>query len=370
MNKKLVLPFLLLFFIAACTSSESSVAGFLIKGKITNYPDKSIALYELTTRGLRFIDSANIATDGSFELKGKLKEKTFCSISVPNGAVILVVDTNSNINLSVDANSPDQYGVNGSAESEKMRALLGINYKYMMGVRNLEAKYSTYGNEIPPVSVQNTIRLEYDSIMTKRKDELQNFAMATENTIVPFFVTNFLLPESDFDFLQKVDDRFYSRYALSKYAMDLHQRVSELRKTAVGQSAPDIVLPDPFGKSTALSSLRGKTVLIDFWASWCKPCRQESPRLVKLYSKYKALGFEIYSVSLDDNREAWQKAINDDKLLWTHVSDLRKWNSAVVSQYKIEAIPYTVLINRDGKIIAKNLRAEALEEKLREVFNQ
>jgi peroxiredoxin len=147
-----------------------------------------------------------------------------------------------------------------------------------------------------------------------------------------------------------------------------HQRVETLRKTAEGQPAPDIVLNDPYGKTIALSSLRGKYVLVDFWASWCQPCRMESPNLVRMYNAYKSKGFDIFSVSLDDNREAWVKAINDDKLLWTHVSDLQKWNSSVVSQYNIEGIPFTVLLDKEGKIIAKNLRGKALEDQLKQLF--
>ena len=136
-----------------------------------------------------------------------------------------------------------------------------------------------------------------------------------------------------------------------------------------GKKAPEIALPNPQGDTVRLSSLEGNVVLVDFWASWCGPCRKESPNLVKTYSKYKDEGFEIYSVSLDRSRKNWVKAIEDDHLDWTHVSDLKYWNSLVVDLYGFSGIPHTVLLDEQGRVIAKNLRGEALGEKLEEVLD-
>lgn len=129
--------------------------------------------------------------------------------------------------------------------------------------------------------------------------------------------------------------------------------------------APEISLKDPSGKVRNLSDLRGKVVLIDFWASWCGPCRRENPNVVKMYKKYKEKGFEIFSVSLDNDKNAWKRAIDADGLLWeNHVSDLQGWKSSVVNTYKFQGIPYTVLIDKNGKIIEKGLRGQGLERKL------
>jgi peroxiredoxin len=357
-----------LIFSGCGDNNEAAHSGFTIKGRITNFPDKKIELYELTTKGLRLIDSSLVATDGSFVFEGQLPEKTFCTIGLPNGAVVLVVDSNSTINISVDANSPDQFGVNGSRDSEILRKMLGINNKYMLAVQGLEKKYERFAQQQPTEAESRMMRSDYDSIMASRTRDLQAYALSLENTIVPYFAANFLLPESDFNFIKEIDDKFYGQQARSKYAQQHRKRVDELRKTAPGQVAPDIVLADPFGKIVALSSLRGKVVLVDFWASWCKPCREESPNLVRLYNKYKTSGFDIFSVSLDDNRDQWQKAINDDKLLWTHVSDLQKWNSPVVALYRIDAIPATMLLDKEGRIVARNLRGPALELALENAF--
>lgn len=135
-----------------------------------------------------------------------------------------------------------------------------------------------------------------------------------------------------------------------------------------GQPAPDIALTDPEGKVRRLSELRGKWVLIDFWASWCRPCRMENPNVVRLYQKYNSRGFEIFGVSLDHNREAWLQAIQADRLTWIHVSDLKGWQSAGAQLYRVSGIPFTVLVDPEGRIAAKGLRGATLEARLRELF--
>ena len=140
-------------------------------------------------------------------------------------------------------------------------------------------------------------------------------------------------------------------------------------RLGVGVAAPEIALPSPSDDTVQLSSLRGKIVLLDFWASWCAPCRHENPNLVRNYKKYKDKGFEIYQVSFDRTKSAWLKGIEDDKLDWFHVSDLQYWNSIVVPVYNIQGIPMNYLLDREGKIMAHNLRGEQLGRKLEEIFN-
>lgn len=364
--KNIFIATLLLLTIACAKPEEKK--GFVVKGTITNLTGTQLTIQELTPKGLVFIDSATVAPDGSFEFNGNISERTFCVIQMNNSAAVLVVDSMAEIVMTIDANKPEEFTIKGSSETEKLKQLLKVNNKYMQLVQAIEGKYAQYGDNIPPVAVQEQIRGEYDSIMKAREVEMQQTAMQLENSLVPYFATNYLMPQANFDFLKQVDAKYYAEFSKSKYAQELHKRIEVLGKTAIGSVAPDVVLQDPFGKTISLSSLRGKTVLVDFWASWCRPCREESPNLVKAYNKYKTRGFEVFSVSLDDNRDAWQKAINDDKLLWTHVSDLMKWNSSVVNLYNIESIPFTVLIDADGKIIAKNLRGKALDEKLAEIL--
>ncbi len=149
----------------------------------------------------------------------------------------------------------------------------------------------------------------------------------------------------------------------------IEQSQKSAAKIAPGEIAPNIVMNDPSGNPMSLESLRGKVVLIDFWASWCGPCRRENPNVVRTYQKYNPKGFEIFSVSFDQDGNKWKDAIQQDNLIWPyHVSDLAGWNSAAGKIYGVTSIPFTVLIDKEGKIISKGLRGTSLEQKLAEIF--
>jgi len=175
------------------------------------------------------------------------------------------------------------------------------------------------------------------------------------------------MPRSEFfaGFRDQVD-RMEQQLVAQKAQEAEMERLSNL--IPVGSEAPDFSQQDPNGKTITLSSLRGKVVLIDFWASWCKPCRMENPNVKRVYDKYHNKGFEILGVSLDREKGAWTGAIQQDGLPWLHVSDLQFWNNAAAQQYGISSIPFTVLVDKDGKVIDKNLRGPALEAKLAELF--
>ena len=160
----------------------------------------------------------------------------------------------------------------------------------------------------------------------------------------------------------------YQEFEINKRTKkQLEQEEQEINSGKM--SAPDFVAINPDGNEIKLSDLRGKVVLLDFWASWCLPCRKENPNVVKMYHKFKSKGFEVFSFSLDEDKKKWIKAIKEDHLVWkSHGTDLKGWAGPMKDIYKFEGIPFTVLINKYGKIIAKNLRGQALENKLNEIF--
>ena len=184
--------------------------------------------------------------------------------------------------------------------------------------------------------------------------------------LVTYFESSF---EQYYDLYKTVRDGTKPKYPNHDFVKHVDQKVNSV--IAVGAEAPDIELPDPNGNMRRMSDLRGKVVLLDFWASWCRPCRMENPNVVRLYHQYNAKGFEVFSVSLDNNRDNWLNAIQADGLVWpNHVSDLRGWGSAGGRQYGIMSIPATVLIDREGRVVARNLRGQQLEQKLKELFSE
>ncbi|MEA3318297.1 MAG: TlpA disulfide reductase family protein, partial [Bacteroidota bacterium] len=192
--------------------------------------------------------------------------------------------------------------------------------------------------------------------------------------------SNLFDPKKDYKYFEKVDSCLSQNFPNTEITKTFHKQVLNIsskinaqisldNKVSIGFKAPEIALPTPNGDTISLSSLEGKYILLNFWASWCIPCRTETPKLIKIYKKYKNKGFEIYQVSLDRKEESWKNAIKKDNLNWINVSDLKFWDSAPAKIYNIRSIPTNFLINKKGIIIAKNLRGEALEIKLSELFN-
>jgi thiol-disulfide isomerase/thioredoxin len=254
--------------------------------------------------------------------------------------------------------------------------LTGLNKIYMENsekpeseiVESLDSLAQIYLNEI------NTYTKKYiDDNITS----LVSLVALYQQVAPSVYVLN---ASRDLKYFIKVDSSMYSLYPEYEPVVTLHGQVKELTaqieaETASGTSAvsenraPDIALPTPAGDTVTLSSTRGSVVLLDFWASWCAPCRKENPNLVNAYNLYHRKGFQIYQVSLDKTKEAWMKGIEDDKLeKWIHVSDVQYWNSSVVPLYKIESIPANYLLDKEGNIIASNLRGERLMTVLAELY--
>ena len=181
--------------------------------------------------------------------------------------------------------------------------------------------------------------------------------------------TRSIEPEKLEKVVSGLNKRFPGNESIASVVTQYGQMIAQYKaKPHVGGTAPDITMADTSGKSFSLSMLRGKYVLVDFWASWCGPCRGENPNVVKAYNTYKDKNFTVLGVSLDKDKASWIKAINDDHLTWYHISDLKQWSSAAVGLYGFDGIPYNVLVDPQGKIIGDNLRGEALEMKLAELI--
>ena len=374
MKKALLIFTISLSFLGACNKmgSKNGVDSgtFKIYGKLHNQSSGKIYLSELGEQQFVFKDTANVLQDGSFSFEGKVKEPSVYRISLTDQNMMLFMLDNKDIQVEADAKDLRKtYAVKGSEEAELFKSLTDKLDKMQASAMQLQERF-TKANEAGNEDSARFIQERFMQLQKANGKIIKQFIKEHNKTAVSVFATlNLLNPETDFGFADSMAAVFNKNLPESQYTKALVKRLEPLKTLAVGKAAPDITLPTPDGKSLSLSSLKGKYVLVDFWASWCGPCRQENPNVVRMYNKYKDKGFEIFGVSLDESKDKWLGAIQKDQLTWQHVSDLKGWQSAAAQLYNIQAIPQTVLLDKEGKIIARNLRGPALEAKVAELLN-
>ncbi len=371
-------------------SCERQEDGFTISGKIENASGGMIHLRKMTSRDLVPVDSCRFDTSGTFTLRGTSEESRFFAVFVQAGNYAYLLAKNGDrISFNGDARDlSSTYRVEGSEDSRLIRELTKEQSRTIEGIQRLNKIFSDSLQSPNFMSIKAGLDSAYADIIDAQRDFTFRFIEENLNSQASLMALyqqigprHFLLdPDEDFRYFAMVDSSLSILYPGSDAVIDLHRQVEELRqrrqmealaaaRLGIGAEAPEIALPSPSGDTILLSSLRGKVVLLDFWASWCAPCRYENPNLVSFYKKYNDKGFEIYQVSLDRTREAWLNGIEQDQLEWTHVSDLQYWNSIVVPVYNIQGIPMNYLLDREGRIIASNLRGDMLGQKLDEIFN-
>jgi len=386
MNRKLILFLFVIILFAGCKNNSVQISGTLsnpVKGAY-------VFLDELKANNLTTVDSVVISDKGNFDFKVDIKNPAFYLVKISDeNFLTMLIEPGEKVSLEAKYDSLNfPVKVTGSKGTELMaeynstlrktiNKLTGLNNIYMQNAEN---------PQLPKIieSLDSLAKIYLTDINVYTKNYIdQNISslvclVALYQQVAPnVYVLN---PSEDMKYFIKVDSSLNSMYPEYEPVVMLHSQVKEFIAgmpsntqiapvTGGGAEAPEISLPTPNGDTIKLSSTRGSVVLLDFWAAWCGPCRMENPNLVKAYDLYHKNGFEIYQVSLDKTKEAWMKGIKDDKLeRWIHVSDIQYWNSVVVPLYKIESIPSNLLLDKDGKIIASNLRGEKLQEKLAEIF--
>jgi thiol-disulfide isomerase/thioredoxin len=347
------------------TANAQTNKPFTITGKLEGLGDQMVVL---TTQyqGQSIADSV-LSKKGSFTLKGTTPGTLFYGLRFGKNKFLgLPIDANEKMNIVGNVDKLNEAVITGSKHLAVWKewgkawttitARAGVLYKMMDSISKAPNKDRKYVDD------------EFVKLNDRLVDTVEVFVKKYPSSpMLPFIIIDRFINYPNPDKAKSTYAALTQSAKNSIYGKELGEALRVAAKTGVGVK-PSFTLPDRDGKALSLASLKGKVVLVDFWASWCGPCRKENPNLVKAYAKYHDKGFEIIGVSLDDKKESWLKAIEADKLVWLHASDLKGWKSDLAAEYGIKSIPTSFLVDADGKIIAKDLRGDSLEKKLESIF--
>ena len=340
-----------------------------IQAEIVNLPiGITIYLSKVDVSGPKAIDSVKADELGKFNLIAPANEENLFLLLVGEKRLPVFLEAGKH-SLIGDYNSlPGSFSYSNSPLTEMLKRVEAIRQDFDVKSRALQEEFQMAmmgRNKEKAASIEKSFTI----LLKSNKGQIKHIIDSIGPSPVSHLATSMLSVDEDLGYLDSLANRFEKEKPKAIYTQKILKYLEIPRKLGIGKEAPDFSLPDPNGKQIKLSEFRGNWVLLDFWASWCKPCRAENPGLVATYNLFKAKGFKILSVSLDADKSAWMKAVVTDKLYWAHSSDLKGWDNVAATLYGISSIPASFLIDPNGKIRARNLHQEELAVKLKEVMN-
>jgi len=368
--------------IYSCGEGSKNTSGFELKGTLQNSKSESIYLEKLSQKGTIVVDSGLIDEKGEFKLNSYSPSVGFYRLRINNANfAMLVLDSAQKVSITGDARDlGNTFNAEGSPDT---KLFLEYNVLAQNQKRRTDSLENIFRTAIITMkldslradSLSKQLQKPYETMIAEYSDKVAKKITENPGSFASIMAIQQLKPENYMDVYKALDKGLQAKYPDNSDVKAFHGMVQQTQTMVartealkIGNDAPEIMLPTPNNKDLALSSLKGKVVLIDFWASWCAPCRKEMPNVKRSYEKYKNKGFEIYGVSLDKERDAWLEAISKDGLTWPQVSDLKFWQSEAAQTYAVQSIPYTVLVSREGKILAIGLRGNDLDAKLAEIL--
>lgn len=374
--KKIIYIAAVIVLAGACEAKKPSF--FEVSGVIENAPGKKLILMETPYANAQpvVLDSTFLKDKGAFTLKGRANEESIYRLILENGPELVLINDNDKIKVRLDVNNYRNYTIEGSPASESLHKLFEDYHDKDSAIlatfKKIESVRSLPGQD----SAAQALQTKNDQAITGLNNMLKSFINSTGSPSAALYalgIASQTIPGEELKSMVDASAKKFPEHAglariKTLLAVKAPAQPTDNTYALLNKQAPDLTMNDVNGKPVSISDFKGKYVLIDFWASWCGPCRQENPNVVAAYNQFKNKNFTVLGVSLDEDKAAWQKAIAKDNLTWSHMSDLKQWESAAVQTYGFDGIPFNVLVDPTGKIIASSLRGEGLNNKLAEVL--